>query len=381
MNTGQTVSHKRRHGNRLLSLLLALMLVFTITQTLQTQEGSDPEVGQEIVAGGNTLIYLPLLKTPIVTPFLNSINRPNSLNQWNISWESNNASSVAYELQESFDPSFASVLNTYNLGGGTSSTQISHPPTTKNIYHYRIRAVADGVTTGWSNVQSVLVGYRDDFDDPNSGWAIRRTTFIEEIHSWYENGKFIFQVEDKWDWGIASPMIQAPDLPYAIEYQSEPAHIGNLISHGGVFGGDWPGAICPDYSTTAGVYEHDLCFNHFYNTNTIWYGPLKLVFERVDYLIWCPSCGGSPMKRLTTDGNSWFERDPIPNISNSEGPNVWRIEVRNTGITLFANGQQYAQTSDTTWVNERYFGVFGSTDEYNNSTWRYEYYQVMPLDN
>ena len=331
------------------------------------------------IRGGDLLIFLPVLYKNANPPFLNPIGRPNSNNQWTVSWEANNTGTFTLELQESNDPNFTTILNTYNVGTATSKL-ITQVPGFRNVFYYRVRVVMDGINGPWSNVESIIGGYRDDFNDLSSGWGIRRTTFVEEVRYWYENGNFIFQVEDRWDWGIASPLAPAPEIPYAIEYRSQPAHLGNLISHGAVFGGDFPGAICPDFSSPSGVYNHNLCFNHFYNTNTIWYGPLKLAFERIDYLLWCPSCGGSPMKRLTNDPNSWFIVQPIPNVDAS-GWNTWRIEVRATGLTFFANGNQYAQSSDTTWVNDPYFGVFGSTDEYNNSTWRYDYYQVTPLDN
>jgi hypothetical protein len=230
----------------------------------------------------------------------------------------------------------------------------------------------------WSVAASVVVGYRDDFTNSDGGWEIRRTTHIDEVRSWYENNDwFILQVEDSWDWGIASPFkVEAPSVPYVIEYRSQIAHKANLVSHGAVFGGDWPGQICPNPSTVEGWYEHELCFNHFYNTNTIYYGPLKLLFERIDELVWCPTCGGSPMKRL----GDVRDTGEIPNV-DADNWNTWRIEVRNSGIQVFANGDHFYSYGDTRWVNEPYFGVFASTDEYSNSTTRFDYYQVMPLDN
>ncbi|MCA9993235.1 MAG: hypothetical protein KDE29_19750, partial [Anaerolineales bacterium] len=144
--------------------------------------------------------------------------------------------------------------------------------------------------------------------------------------------------------------------------------------------GDFPGDICPDWSSLAGVYEHSLCFNHFYLPNVIWYGPLKVQFEQVDYLVWCPTCGGSPMKRLGDDYGNWFLIDPL-NSANPSDWNTWKIEVRPDGLRMFVNGQQYATLDDTRWVNDPYFGVFGSTDEYSNSTWRWDYVEVRPLDN
>jgi hypothetical protein len=375
----EPVRKLRGYPGLLLSLIMAGVLILAFTQNLHTQE-EITRPGPTESSGEEPTLYLPLITVPLNTPFLNPIGRPNSSNQWTITWHSDNGGAATYELQESYDPDFATINNSYLLGT-EKSYLVTQTPGWRNHFYYRVRAMADGKVTPWSNVRSVIGGYRDDFDDPSSGWAIRRTTFIDEVRSWYENGWFILQVEDSWDWGIASPMNQAPELPYAIEFRSQPAHLANLVSHGAVFGGDWPGAICPDYSTIQGVYQHNLCFNHFYNSNIIWFGPLKMAFERVDYLVWCPGCGGSPMKRLSHDYGAWFIRDPVPNVSNPDGWNIWRIEVRNTGLDFFVNGQHFAHSDDTTWVNDRYFGVFASTDEYSNSTWRFDYYEVLALDN
>lgn len=328
-------------------------------------------------ASGET--YLPVTVKPLPILAL-TVNGPNSANQWTVSWMASNVD--GYQLQEAQNAAFTGAT-TFDLT--TASRPFDHDMTPDNVYFYRVRAHKDGEFGPWSSTVSVIGGYRDEFTNANTGWAIRRTTYIEEVRTWYEidanKSWLIMQVEDSWDWGIASPGRMAPRLPYAIEYRSEPANLGNLVSHGAVFGGDWPGAICPDWSSPAGVYQHDLCFNHFYNTNIIWYGDLKLLFERVDYLEWLPNAGGSPMKRGSFDDyNSWFVVQPIPNVGDPNNWNTWRIEVRESGIKLFANGKLYAETNDNLWVNDPYFGVFASADEYSNSTWRYEYFEVRPLD-
>ena len=385
----------KRLPSLLLSLIMTGVLILIFTQNSLTQEEVNPptQSTEETVAAnedslfaaieGNTRYYLPMVilamgLAPLDTPTLDEIGRPNGDNEWTVSWQSSNDATVTYQLQESYDPDFATVHNTYSVGTETSR-DFSKTPSWRNVFYYRVRAVRNDEETDWSNIESVIGGYRDNFNNTNSGWAIRRTTYIEEVRTWYENGRLILQVEDSWDWGIASPMAQAPEIPYAIEYQSQPAHLANLVSGNAVFGADWPGEICPDYSTVEGVYEHDLCFNHFYNPNTIWYGLLKMAFERVDYLVWCPSCGGSPMKRLSDNYNAWFLREPVSN-TDPDGWNTWRIEVRDTGLTFFVNDIQFAHSSDTRWVNEPYFGVFASTDEYSNSTWRFEYFEAVPLD-
>ncbi len=326
------------------------------------------------------LVYMPIIAKALHAPILNA-TRPNSANEWTMFWQNAPTGIIGFELQEAKEPDFTNPTS-YNLGVVTTQP-INQIVSSDNNFYYRIRAVAAGNSSGWSNVVHVIGAYRDDFNNPNSGWAIRRTTYLEEVRSWYENNDWlILQVEDSWDWGIASPLkMQAPEPPYAIEYRSQPANLGNLVSHGAVFGADFPGDNCPDYNTFDGVYKHALCFNHFYNTNTIWFGDLKLLFERVDFLQWLPNAGGSPMKRGSFDNyQSWFTVARIPNV-DADGWNTYRIEVRDSGIKLFANGQLYAETGDTQWLNDRHFGVFASTDEYSNSTWRFDYYQATPIDN
>jgi hypothetical protein len=128
---------------------------------------------------------------------------------------------------------------------------------------------------------------------------------------------------------------------------------------------------------------HEDCFNHFYNTNTIFYGPLKLLFERVDRLEWCLDCGGSPMKRLgdINPGNIKTYK-----LVDPTGWNNYRVEVRADGIKVFAAKRGFVpelqyEYKDTRYVNSPYFGLFASTDEYTNALWRFDYFEVLPLDN
>ena len=281
---------------------------------------------------------------------------------------------------------FASGVTTYNLASNVASQLIdSIQPSANNVYYYRLRVLATNQVSPWSTVVPVVGAYYDEFDNNQTGWSgptlkdgIRRLTYIEKVDAWYENNDWmIIRVEDSWDWAIASPLMPAPEPPYAIEFRSMPANLGNLVSHGVVFGGDWAGAPCPDWSTLLGVYAHKNCFNHFYNTNLIWSSDtdLTLLWERVDTLIYCPTCGGSPLKRLgDVPGAQLFH-------PNASGWNNYRIEVRSSEIKFFLNGTLRYTYGDTRWINDPYFGIFASADEYSNSTWRYEYLRVTPLDN
>ncbi len=333
--------------------------------------------------------YLPFITRPVpppATPVL-SATRPNSANDWQMNWSvSSNQFITGYELQQSQDPTFTTGVTTYTPGAAATSQLINTiEPSANNVYYHRIRALGPEQNSGWSNTVRVVGAYYDDFSNNQTGWsgptlkdALRRLTYIEKVDSWYENNNWlILRVEDSWDWAIASPLKPAPEPPYVIEFRSMPANLGNLVSHGVVFGGDWNGEACPDWSTFLGVYAHDRCFNHFYNTNLIWSSDndLTLLWERVDTLVWCPSCGGSPLKRL----------GHVPPAQPFSMPasvwNTYRIEVRATEIKFFINGVLRYTYNDTRWINDPYFGVFASTDEYSNSTWRFDYIRVTPLEN
>ncbi|HRQ36309.1 MAG TPA: hypothetical protein PLD25_00135 [Chloroflexota bacterium] len=343
----------------------------------------------------DSVVYLPLIAKPVPPPTgapALSATRPNSSNHWQMNWTLDGYPYLSgYQLQESQSATFASGVTTIDLGTVNTKLIDTHQPSPNNEYYYRIRAFGGGQYGPWSNVVRVVSAYYDEFTNNQTGWsgptlkeALRRLTFLEEIDSWYEQtdqtGWLILRVEDSWDWAIASPMKPAPAVPYSIEFRSRPANLGNLVSHGVVFGGDWNGQPCPDWSTYQGLYAHTNCFNHFYNTNLIWYSDtnMRLLWERVDALVFCPTCGGSPLKRLGDIGNNIVEL-----VYNASDWNNYRIEVRQTDIKFFVNNDlRFVYNSGATpWTMGPYFGVFASTDEYSNSTGRFEYIKVTPLDN
>ena len=311
------------------------------------------------------------------------VGQPNGQNAWTLSW-TESPGAHAYEIQEAHQADFSGAVT---IGvGPVVSHQVSKSPSPSNVFYYRVRSRVGDQFGAWSNVGQVVGGYRDDFDDPNSGWTMRRSTYREEVTGFYESGRYVMQIIDRYDWGIVSPLKPAPRVPYAIDFEMRT--ISQIYAHsaGMVFGGDWGGETCPPGTSFDEWYRHDKCFNHFYNTNTIYNDSnasrpvLQLLFERVDRLEWCQGCGGSPMKRVgdTSDLNN------LNNVDAREW-NHFRIEVREDSIKLFAApvGQELRlehEYDDTRWINSPYFGFFASTDVIDNLTWRFEYVQVMPLD-
>lgn len=333
--------------------------------------------------------YLPYIAKPVplpttLTDFTST--RPNSNNSWTLSWTATNASS--YEIQESQDPNFGDVV-TYQTSD--QSYNITKNASYRNVYYYRARAILGNNASDWSAPIQVIGGYYDNFENPDSGWALRRTTLIEGVNGLYEGPPaqtdhwFVMWISDKWDWGIASPLMPAPSLPYVIEFRSTVINAGNLTSGGPVFAGDWNGDPngCIDYSTLQTVYEHTDCFNQFYFANNIWTGGfIKTQWERVDQLAWCPECGNSPMKRGRFDWSPHPVFNIIPTALQFDDWHDYRIEVRENEIKYFVDGELKFTDTDVRHVTTNpYFGVAATTDEYQPSIQRYRYYSVMPLDN
>ena len=323
-------------------------------------------------------IYLPVIfKSP---PKLTlQVSRPNSANQWAASWNSGGNGVTGYEIQESHDPLFGSLTATSPGNVGlVNSDSFAYALSTDNVYYYRVRAVAGTMVGPWSDVQQAISGFRDDFTDDTNGWVVRRMTNVAKSYAKLgtnnEAGNMIILLDDRWDWFIASPLAPAPSLPYAIEYRARVHDAANLVSGGMVFGGDWNGQPCPDPTN---YFQTTNCFNHFYTFNYIWYGPIKLLYEQVDELLWCPDpCVGSDIKRL---GPKYV----IDNLI-ADGPSfdyhVYRVEVREDGARLYLDGNFIRHFTDTTWIHDPYYGAFASTDEYKPSIWLYDYFQVTPLD-
>lgn len=363
----------------------------TIDDYIEAHILSDEErlaMGLEKVGALDYTVHFPTLYVPL-NPAALSVSRPNSSNHWTLSWmpqAGQEGQPFVYHLEEAQQADFSDAVVIYE-GPATEFPVTNHLPSVYNVYYYRLRNSVGSVTSDWSNSLRVVGGYRDDFNNRKPPWKIRRTTHIDEVKSWYEPFHptkptwLIMQANDSWDWGITSGLQEAPTPPYVIEYSAKMVSPNNLNSFGVVFGGDLKeGEPCPDWSSTSSAYGHTNCFNQFYNTNFIYFGDVKLLFERVDRVVWCPrdgcSGGGAQSKR---DADTKL-KESVSNVS-SDNWNTWRVEVRDSGIDVFGNGRHILTYDDTRYIHNPYFGFFGSTDEYSGSTTRYEYIQIMPLDN
>ena len=167
---------------------------------------------------------------------------------------------------------------------------------------------------------------------------------------------------DRWDFSIASPWEQAPPPPYTIKTRIKTHDASNLVAYGIIFGGN-DGDPCPAYRDTG-------CLTHYYRLEVIWDGgSLKAGFKRIDYHE--PESSGDRGKGRGKELISFRK------VTNSpDNWHTWEFRVKPDGITIYFDGSEFGSTSDHTYVNDPYFGVYASANEYHPAIGRYDYYYV-----
>jgi len=330
------------------------------------------------VVGGYT-VFMPLVfrrwpPTPYA-PTLNEISNDDGDGNYTVSWsygDHPDAPVNTYTLQEATNADFTANQIIYSPGSNTTQVISSKNPGT---YYYRVQGNNTWGPGDWSEVRSVAVRspLRDDFNDPSTGWTARRTSApdIGMMASEYSEGRFVTRVEDRFDFGIFSPMQRAPTPPYSIRMRTRIIHLANLVSYGIIFGGNG-GTVCPVQRDNAG--DPNGCFYHYYRLNVVWGGDyLKYELKRIDYH------EGGEIGRGKGRGVELVEYTWIDNVTSSGGWNDWKIEVYSNGFAVYVNGHLLTREYDTTYVNEPYFGIFSSTNEYNGARFEHEYFYVDPL--
>ena len=300
-----------------------------------------------------------------------SVSRANEFNDWSVDWSSGGSGVTSYELQEAKSQVFNGATS-YMVQSERSYDFNQHAPSPDNYYCYRVRAIAAGKLGSWSNIECVVGGYYDDFSDDSTNWDIRRQDTDDVMNLAYYKEKqgeqfFVLEIDGRWDYGIAAPLRRAPEPPYFIEARVRLNEPDNLNSYGFIFGGDWDGTSeCPneDYSS---------CFNDYYRLFAMRYGDpkhLRIQLKRIDF----------------HEDNNQGRGETLVNFktvyvgSPSEGFKKWRIDVKEDGeIRLYVNGSYILSRYDTRYIDQPYFGVFASTDEYLGAEPWYDWFRVMPL--
>lgn len=225
--------------------------------------------------------------------------------------------------------------------------------------------------------------YVDDFNNSNSGWAMRRqstgpTTPTNSV-AYVLGGRLELNVGKSNQYLIAAPMVPAAaSSKYNIETQAQFINPQDQSGYGIIFGGDWNGQTCPN-----GNYSS--CFNSYYVLEVRWLAnnnnPLLVARLR---RITSHDSNNNP---VGTELFTWTEARTVNGVNiNPNGVNEWDILYESNGtIRVYVANQLFKTvTNEAVLFNQKYFGLFASTlneagGTTNNSVVRYEYISVVPV--
>jgi uncharacterized repeat protein (TIGR01451 family) len=307
---------------------------------------------------------------------LNNVPAPDSSGSYVVSWQGvPGYTPGSYVLQESTDANFASVTASWTVGGNTTA-QVVQKGSELGTWYYRVRADAPCWGQGpWSDVKSVSSArsYYYEFNSPTKVkplWPIRRTSYwrgdIAGV-TWSEEqgGSAYIVMDDRFDFSIASPMEEAPRPPYVLQFKARVHDPANLTTYGIVFGGNG-GSPCPAYRDTG-------CFEHYYRLEVIFYSSTGMTvgFKRIDY--------HEPESSESRGKGRGPELLAYRNVGVSAADwHTWKFVVKTNGIEVYLDGVLFGTTSDSAYVNEPYFGIYASANEYKPAISRYDYLYVYP---
>jgi hypothetical protein len=199
---------------------------------------------------------------------------------------------------------------------------------------------------------------------------VRRTssgTVWDLIHRGdFDAGRWGFlqlQVRSTNAYALTSPLFSGPQPPYTLEFAALFRDERDRHAYGAVFGGDWDGRPCPDNSFSA-------CFNRYYELHVQYRasagGPyLEYRLRRID----SHDAQNQPVgptlidwTRVNTPADQW---------------NVWKVSVEADGdIFILVNDRILARARDTTYLNNRYFGLEVAAGQNNNARVKFDYFKI-----
>ncbi len=346
---------------------------------------SDQPVGDTADTVATTAVYtsfIPIISMPYEQPTLTTTDPANTstdkVYSWTLSWSQEAQSEgLEYIIQESTDPNFSSINNTFTTS--TNSYTVEKAASTTNEYFYRVRINENN--TVYSNEVSVISAYYHDFDDNIDGWSIVKEDFddTQNVLSHHPSGFLKMHVQGRWDFMISSPLVKAPNPPYRITTYVKLDGPGNLNTYGSLFGADWNGDDCPSYYSGY-TYSLASCFNFYYRSILLWNwgGPTyQSQFKSIEYHTLDKNAGrGADLTSVQAVATS----SPSANEWN-----LWSWEVYPDGTVNLLAGDRIVHTfNDDTLImrdeDHRYWGLWASTDEYPGSDPLYDYILVEPIN-
>jgi uncharacterized repeat protein (TIGR01451 family) len=321
----------------------------------------------------NYLMIFPLTfkRWPPVpyAPTLNDIANADQAPDYTVSWsyydnDPGVQDPTSYTLQEAKDTP-TGFVDVYS----GSSTSWSFTDKEDGTYYYRVQGQNSWGPGAWSAVKSTTVrsrSYHYDFSRSYAkpAWPIRRTSLYKGDQwggTWTEehDGSLYALMNDRFDFAIASPWEEAPDPPYVIKVRAKIHDPANLAAYGIIFGGNG-GSPCPAYRASG-------CLTHYYRLEVIWDSALKAGLKRIDQ---------HESDKGHGQGKELIGYQYVTGSGSGDDWHEWKFKVKSDGIEVYFDGEKIGSTSDTKYINDPYFGVYVSANEYKPAIGRFDYYYV-----
>jgi hypothetical protein len=219
--------------------------------------------------------------------------------------------------------------------------------------------------------------YEKNFTNNIDGWVDRRSTFGTAFSITHDGASDagrqgflnVLVNTDNSHYVIVSPLVQAKPVPYNIESYVKlrsPRETGD--QYGFVFGGNYdPGAgdcRAPDVG---------VCFTQYYEMRVRFYydepadkDRMEMKLKRID----------SVDENNNNQGEDLIEWTRVKDVDEDDFIE-WDITYSSSGkISISANKLPVASVTDTTYINNPYFGVIVRTEDEADSEAKYDYIKV-----
>jgi hypothetical protein len=308
------------------------------------------------------------------TPTLNDIENEDQDGDYTVSWSYGYSYPpvTSYTLREARDADFTTDVQDYTVDSGASRGFVDKQDGT---YYYKVRANNDYGPGAWSSVGSVdvVTAYRDDFDDSDSGWEVRRTSApdLDDMDVRYKDGKLYTKSDDNYDFGIFSPLVEAPPPPYRIRMKTK-LHDGVYVPTYGIVFRAEKGGFCP--VDRGDAKDDDGCFFHYFRINVAvnkWGEHIKFSVKRVEEHV---DRGKAEGKDLSDGYHN------IDNKADWDGWNEWEIEVHEEWFKVSVNDEHLGTYYDDDYAEDGYFGILTDNYEFAPAEFKHEYFYIEPID-
>ncbi len=328
------------------------------------------------------IVYLPLVfrRWPPVPypPTLHAINNADMDGNYTVSWTYDDQPGVptptSYQLQEATNPNFTSPA--LYTGSGISRSFTDKPNAT---YYYRIRGVNAYGPGEWSNVRSVVVsvGFYDNFSNPASGWP-------HQVHYPHDNVNFMYadyfgntyrMKVLREDAGRNNQKMGIIKAPYTTAHTNYDVYAEHFFTRAG------DAAVDPAQGKAGLIFAANGDFSTIYVIEWNFEGHCAVARYRN---------ASVPVSSFRTGSNliheplkNWHNCAPYGVRSGYDQLNRFRVEVRNTTVSVFAydsGGTQRLihQFSEGSLGSYRRTGLLTGAWEWTPVESRFDNYRVEP---